>query len=201
MIRIPRVITPERQQRSDPTGRWVGIAGGVVLAGSAFLPWAYSFAALDGMTLVGYPSPLQYFGMVLGLLVAGLIICSRVIKPRGKIRVGWVRGAKAASTGALVYMAIIILSIAVELGGLINVVYGGWIALVGAALAFVGTRLMIMDQPPTLARAQIRPTLEILLVAVVMGAALFATAFALNIDDGGTFVSFVAFLGAFIAVL
>jgi len=200
MIRIPRVITPERQQRSDPTGRWVGIAGGVVLAGSAFLPWAYSFAALDGMTLVGYPSPLQYFGMVLGLLVAGLIICSRVIKPRGKIRVGWVRGAKAASTGALVYMAIIILSIAVELGGLINVVYGGWIALVGA-LAFVGTRLMIMDQPPTLARAQIRPTLEILLVAVVMGAALFATAFALNIDDGGAFVSFVAFLGAFIAVL
>ena len=41
-------------------------------------------------------------------------------------------------------MAIIILSIAVELGGLINVVYGGWLALLGAALAFAGTRLMIM---------------------------------------------------------
>ena len=81
-MKIPKVITPERQQRSDPTGRWVGIAGGVVLAASAFLPWAYSFAALDGMTLVGYPSPLQYCGMVLGLLVAGLIICSRLIKPR-----------------------------------------------------------------------------------------------------------------------
>jgi branched-chain amino acid transport system permease protein len=34
-----------------------------------------------------------------------------------------------------------------------------------------------------------------------MGAALFATAFALNIDDGGTFVSFIAFLGTFVAVL
>ena len=34
-----------------------------------------------------------------------------------------------------------------------------------------------------------------------MGAALFATAFALNIDDGGTFVAFIAFLGAFVAVL
>ena len=201
MITIPRVITPERQQRSDPTGRWIGIAGGVVLAASAFLPWAYSFKALDGMTLVGNPSPLQYCGMVLGVLVAGLIVCSRLIKPRGKIKVGWVRGAKAAATGALVYIAIIILSIAVELGGLINVVYGGWLALLGAALAFVGTRLMIMDQPPTLARAQLRPTLEILLIAVVMGAALFATAFALNIEDGGAFVSFVAFLGAFIAVL
>ena len=42
------------------------------------------------MTLLAYPSPLQFFGMVLGLLVAGLIICSRLIKPRGKIRVGWI---------------------------------------------------------------------------------------------------------------
>jgi branched-chain amino acid transport system permease protein len=201
MITISRVITPERQQRSDPTGRWIGIAGGVVLAVSAFLPWAYSFAALDGMTLVGYPSPLQIFGLVLGVLVAGLIICSRLIKPRGKIRVGWVRGAKAAATGALVYIAIILLSIAVELGGLINIVYGGWIALLGAALAFVGTRLMIVDQPPTLAHARTKPALEILLIAVMMGAALFATAFALNIEDGGTFVSFIAFLGALVAVL
>jgi branched-chain amino acid transport system permease protein len=201
MITIPRLITPERQRRSDPAGRWLAIAGGVVLAASAFLPWAFSFKALDGMTLVGYPSPLQYFGMVLGLLVAGLIICARLIKPRGKIRVGWVRGAKAAGTGALVYMALIVVSIALELGGLINVVYGGWLALLGAALAFAGTRLMIMDQPATLSQAMLRPTLEILLIAVVMGAALFAIAFALNIDDAGTFVTFVAFLGAFIAVL
>jgi len=202
MITMPRLVTPERQQRSDPAGGWIGIAGGVILAASAFLPWAYSFTALDGMTLLGYPSPLQYFGMVLGLLVAGLIICSRRIKPKGKkIRVGWVRGAKAAGTGALVYLAIIILSIAVELGGLINVVYGGWIALLGAVLAFAGTRLMIPDQPPTLYQAQTRPWLEILIIAVVMGAALFATAFALNIDDGGTFVSFIAFLGTFVAVL
>src|SRR5829696_5935929 len=201
MIKIPQLVTPERQQRLDPTGRWVGIAGGAVLAASAFLPWAFSFQALDGMTLLAYPSPLQYLGMVLGLLVAGLLFCSRLVKPQGRIRVGWVRGAKAAGTGALVYIAIIILSIAVELGGLINVAYGGWVALLGASLAFAGTRLMIPDRPPTLSQAQIRPMLEILLVAIVMGAALFATAYALNIDDGGTFVSFVAFIGAAVAVL
>ena len=201
MSKMPQLVTPERQQRTDPAGRWLGIAGGLVLAASALLPWAYSFEALDGMTLIAYPSPLQYLGMVLGLLVAGLIICSRLIKPRGKIRVGWIRAAKAAGTGALVYIALIVLSISLELGGLINVVYGGWLALLGAVLAFAGTRLMIPDQPPTLSHAQIRPALEILLIAVVMGAALFATAYALNIDDGGTFVCFIAFLGAFVAVL
>jgi branched-chain amino acid transport system permease protein len=201
MSRLPQLVTPERQQRTDPTGRWLGIAGGVVLAASALLPWAYSFEALDGMTLIAFPSPLQYLGMVLGLLVAGLIICSRLIKPRGKIRAGWIRGAKAAGIGALVYIALIIISISLELGGLVNVVYGGWVALLGAVLAFVGTRLMIPDQPATLAQARIRPALEILLIALVMGAALFATAFALNIDDGGVFVCFVAFLGAFVVVL
>ena len=201
MSKMPQLVTPERQQRTDPAGRWLGIAGGLVLAASALLPWAYSFEALDGMTLIAYPSPLQYLGMVLGLLVAGLIICSRLIKPRGKIRVGWIRAAKAAGTGALVYIALIVLSISLELGGLINVVYGGWLALLGAVLAFAGTRLMVPDQPPTLSHTQIKPALEILLIAVVMGAALFATAFALNIDDGGTFVCFLAFLGAFVAVL
>jgi branched-chain amino acid transport system permease protein len=201
MSKMPQLVTPERQQRTDPAGRWLGIAGGLVLAASALLPWAYSFEALDGMTLIAFPSPLQYLGMVLGLLVAGLIICSRLIKPRGKIRVGWIRAAEAAGTGALVYIALIVLSIALELGGLINVVYGGWLALLGAVLAFAGTRLMVPDQPPTLSHTQIKPALEILLIAVVMGAALFATAFALNIDDGGTFVCFLAFLGAFVAVL
>ena len=201
MSKMPQLVTPERQQRTDPAGRWLGIAGGLVLAASALLPWAYSFEALDGMTLIAYPSPLQYLGMVLGLLVAGLIICSRLIKPRGKIRVGWIRAAKAAGTGALVYIGLIVLSISLELGGLINVVYGGWLALLGAVLAFAGTRLMVPDQPPTLSHTQIKPALEILLIAVVMGAALFATAFALNIDDGGTFVCFLAFLGAFVAVL
>ena len=74
---------------------------------------------------------------------------------------GWVRGAKAAGTGALVYIGLIIVSIALELGGLINVVYGGWVALLGALLAFVGTKLMVLDKPPTLAEAILKPWMEI----------------------------------------
>ena len=71
-------------------------------------------------------------------------------------------------------------SIALELGGLINVVYGGWIAFLGAILAFVGTKLMIMDKPPTLAQAVAKPALEILAVSVTMAVAMFAAAFALE---------------------
>jgi branched-chain amino acid transport system permease protein len=201
MSTMPRLITPERQQRSDPAAGWVGVAGGVLLAASAFLPWAYAFQALDGMSLFGYPSPLQIFGMVLGLLVAGLIMCSRLIKPRSKIRVGWVRGAKAAGVGALVFMILVIAAIALELGGLVNVVWGGWIALVGTLLAFMGTRLMVADKTPNLERITLPAWLEILAVAVVMAGVLFASAYALNLSDGGAFVAFLAFLGTVIAVM
>jgi branched-chain amino acid transport system permease protein len=153
------------------------------------------------MSLFGYPSPLQIFGMVLGLLVAGLIICSRRIKPRAKIRVGWVRGAKAAGTGALVFLILVTVAITLELGGLVNVVWGGWIALLGAVIAFVGTRLMVADPTPTLERATLPAWLEILAIAVVMAAVLFASAYVLNLDDGGAFVAFLAFLITVVAVM
>jgi branched-chain amino acid transport system permease protein len=190
------------QERWHSLGRVVAIAGGVVLAASAFLPWAYAFRALDGMTLIGNPSPLQICGLVLGLLAVGLAAAAGLRQNDTKRpRPGWVRGAKASGTGALVFMVLIVISIALELGGLVNVVYGGWVALLGAAAAFVGTKLMLADQPATLFQATLKPAVEILAIAVLMAAALFATAFALNIDDGGTFVTFVAFIGAVVAVL
>jgi branched-chain amino acid transport system permease protein len=190
------------QQRLHPVGRIVAIVGGVLLVASAFLPWAYSFRALDGMSLIGYPSPLQICGAVLGLLAAGLAAAAGLVRIRGqRPRPAWVRGAKAAGTGALVFVVVVLLSIAAELGGLVNVVYGGWVALLGAAAAFVGTKLMRVDRPATLAAVTLAAWLEILAIAVLMAAALFAAAFALNIDDGGSFVTFLAFLGAVVAVL
>ena len=114
----------EAQSRLHPVGRIVAIAGGVLLIVSAFLPWAYAFSALDGMTLVGNPSPLQRCG--LGARAAG-----RRPRPGRGARSragpsdpgpGWVRGAKAAGTGALVFMLLIVAAIALELGGLVNVV-------------------------------------------------------------------------------
>ena len=201
-MRLPQLITPETRQRAHPTGRLVALAGGVVLIAAPFLPWAYSSRALDNMTVLGYPSPLQTFALILGVLVVGLLAVSmRLRQDRQRRRVGWVRGAKAAATGSLVYIALILISIAAQLGGLVNVVYGGWVALLGALAAFVGTRLMLVEQPPTLMASVAKPWLEILAVAVVMGLVLFASAFALNLEDGGSFVAFVAFVGAVFAVL
>ncbi|MET1005563.1 MAG: branched-chain amino acid ABC transporter permease, partial [Propionibacteriaceae bacterium] len=201
-MKIPVLVTPEMQERFGGTGRLLAIVGGAVLIVSAFLPWSYGRAALDNMTLLGSPSILQTFGLVLGVVIVAFLVLSNVIKPRPKRkRVGWIQGAKAASTGALIYVALILISIAAELGGLINVVYGGWVAFLGALLAFVGTKLMPPGRRPTLHGATLAPWLEILSIAVIMAAALFGAAFALDNDDGGSFLSFLAFAGAVIAIL
>ena len=192
----------ETQTPRHLTGGVLAIAGGLLLAASAFLPWAYAFRALDGMTLIGNPSPLQRCGLVLGLLAAGLALAAELVPSRPKRpRPSWVRGAKAAGTGAVVFVLLVLIAIALELGGLVNVMYGGWVALLGAAAAFVGTKLMLADPPPTLFSAALKPWLEILAIAALMAGALFAVAYALNIDDGGEFVTFIAFIGAVVAVL
>jgi branched-chain amino acid transport system permease protein len=201
-MRRPRVFTPELQERHGALGRLLGLAGGVVLALSALLPWSYGFDALDGMTLLFYPSPLQVMGLVLGLLVAAGILCSRRFPARrGRPVAGWLQAARAAATGALLYLLIILISIAAELGGLVNIEYGGWAALLGALLAFVGTRLVAPGRAATLYDSRARSWLEVLAIVLLMAAALFGIAYALDNDDAGTFVSFVVFAGSVIAAL
>jgi branched-chain amino acid transport system permease protein len=201
-MRIPDLVTPELQERTNGIGRILALAGGAVVIVAPLLPWAYGRSALDNMTVLGYPSPLQFLSMLLGVLVVGLLVGSHFyLKKKRKRRIGWVRGAKSAATGALVYIVLIIISIAVELEGLVNVEYGGWVALVGALAAFVGTKLMLADRAPNLATMVTKPWIEILAIAAMMGLALFGVAFALNMDDGGSFVSFLGFIGAVIAVL
>lgn len=201
-MRIPQIVTPELQQRYGKLGRLLALIGGAIVIIAPFLPWAYSRRALDNMTVYGYPSPMQLLSLVLGLLVVGLLVGGQVYtKKKRRRRAGWVRGAKAAGTGALIYIVLIIISITVELEGLVNIEVGGWVALVGAALAFVGTKLMPADPAPNLVGLKTPAWLEILAIAVVMALALFGAAFALNMDDGGSFVSLLGFIGAVIAVL
>jgi branched-chain amino acid transport system permease protein len=198
----PRLFTPELQERHGQRGRLLAVTGGVLLALSALLPWSYGFDALDGMTLLFYPSPLQLMGLVLGLIVAASILCARrFTAQRGRPQAGWVAAARSAATGALLFVVIILVSIAAELGGLVNVEYGGWVALVGALAAFVGTRLVAPGPAPTLYDARARSWLELLAIVLVMAGALFGIAYALGNDDAGTFVSFVVFVGGVIAAL
>jgi branched-chain amino acid transport system permease protein len=107
-MNIPNPLTPELQQRTNGIGRILALVGGVIMIAAPFLPWAYGRSALDNMTVLGYPSPMQFLFLVLAVLVVGLLLGSHFYpRLKSKRRVGWVRGAKSAATGALIYIVFI----------------------------------------------------------------------------------------------
>lgn len=190
------------QRKYEPVARIVAIVAAVVLAGSAYLPWAYGGDVLDDVSYLGGPSFLQFVMLGLGLAIAALLVCSmRFGQGIAGHRIGWVRGAKAGAAGALIAMLVIVLVISVQLGGSINVMYGGWIATVAALIVFLSTRFLITEADPDLNTAKTPAWLGILAIALLMLVVLITAYYALDQSDAGTFVTFAIYAGAVVVIL
>jgi branched-chain amino acid transport system permease protein len=202
MTMLNQWITVDRQRRWEPVARIVAIVAGLILAGSAYLPWSWGADALDNMTYLGGPSFLQFVGLAFGVVIAALVFCGMKF-PAGLsgFRIGWIRGARAAATGVLVSMIVIDLVISIVLGGSVNIRYGGWIATAAALIAFVATRFMITEDEPTLGTAKPPAWLGIGSVALIMLVVLLTAYYALDQNDAGTFTTFAVYTGAAVAVL
>lgn len=209
-MRIPTLINPTFREQHGRIGRTLTIAGGVVVAVSAYLPWAYSRDALDNMTFLGGPSPLQYLGLALGLIAAiaaAMSLVEPALRARGaKVvsvlkRFAWLRGARTAAISALIYLVVVLLAIALELGGLVTIEWGGWVGLVGALVAVAGSMIMPIGRVNRLSDAKAPAWLEIICIAILLGVGMLAVAYTLNQNDGGTFLAMIAFLSSLSAIL
>ncbi|MGJ6979010.1 branched-chain amino acid ABC transporter permease [Aestuariimicrobium soli] len=202
--RIPETIKAKHYR----TGRLVALVGALIAVASIYLPWSYGSEPLDNMTYLGGPSPLQFAGGALALIVAlmlvGAVVSSRLTRVKGRTkllhRVAWNRAARAGALGLLAFVVVVLASIALTLGGLVNVEYGGWVALAGSALAVLGTRLLSSRQSPSLERAPHVPVLEIVTIAVVLLGGLMLVSYALNQRDGDTFIVLLVHLAAMIVI-
>lgn len=200
------MITPDipvgTKRRYEPVARIVTIVCGVIIAATAYLPWAYGADALDNVTYLGGPSFIQFIALGMGLVLSALVVCS-MLRPNGfgRTRIGWVRGARALGTGLLVAFVVIAAAISIQLGGTINIMYGCWIALAAAVIAFAATRFLITEGQPNLNRLQTPGWLSILAIAVVMLVMLFVAYYALDQSNPGTFVTFLVYTGIGVVVL
>ena len=199
---LPNLIPVATQRRFEPVARIVAIVAAVLLAASAYLPWSWGEDALDDLTYLFGPSFIQFVALGLGLLIAALLVCS-IKFPQGikGVRIGWIRGARAGATGLLIALLLIDVVIAVELGGLINVVYGGWLATALAVVVFGATRFLLTEDEPTLATAKTPAWLSIVAIAVLMLVLLLTAYYALDQSDPGTFAVFGVYVGAAVIML
>lgn len=197
------IISDETKVRFRYPARAVGILGAILMIASVFLKWAYGAQALDDVSQ-NQPSPLQISFLVLPVLILLLLAVPLVGKQRlGKYAkaVAWNTSAKTASIATLVTVLIAAASIAIELGGIVNLETGGWIAIAGAAMAALATPFLPDSPEPTLERIRGPKWLQIVAIAAMMAVVLFAAAFALNQTDAGSFLTFVTILVGVVLVV
>ena len=100
-MRIPQLVSDERREAHQDKGRLVALVGAVVLVGSPYLPWAYGDDALDDMTYLGGPSPTQFLGLALGVLLAVSLLAPRLLRTvlTGRRRRWFIRSRSLQQSG------------------------------------------------------------------------------------------------------
>lgn len=199
---IPAILSETHQERLQGKGRILALAAAGICVSSAFLPWSFGANVLDDMTYLLAPSPFQYAYLGLGILLAVSMVLGTVVRPRGVwARFGWRRAAKATASTALLMAVCCVLAIALGLGGLVNVEYGGWVALGGGVLAWIGTRMLPAGPESTLDRVRSSSWLQISAIAVVMAVLLFVAAYILDLDDSGAFLTMAVLVFGGVVIL
>ncbi|WP_406142611.1 branched-chain amino acid ABC transporter permease [Streptomyces sp. NBC_01089] len=156
--------TNDAGRATEPTGaapliplpltaaRAVTAAGAVITIVSAFLSWTWKSDFADDLTYSGNPSGLQFLAVIGGVVTLLFVL--------GHARVRGLRWLNPSGATAPVFLAAlaafavvwyVVLAIAFELGGLVNLDPGGWIAAVGSALALAGT--LALPRPGTTAKS------------------------------------------------
>lgn len=184
--------------------RVAALLGGVAMLSSVFMSWAYLPSALDTVSIWGAPSTLQW---VFGLLPLILLVLLAV-PLLGENRIGlfaqalaWNSAARMAAVTGLLVVLVAIVAVSIDLGGLVSVDPGLWVAFGGAVLAVVGTVLLPDSSEPTLFLVKTPAWLQLVGIIAAVGLVLSATAYLLNFSDTDDFLFFAALVGALIATL
>jgi branched-chain amino acid transport system permease protein len=134
------VLAPVRT-RLQPVSRQLGLGGAALLLIACFLPWS-QFAGFPGKMLNTVPGGARVYVL---LLCAFAVLFLLDWPGRG-------RALRGASAFALVITLLTLLFIAYAGGGVVNVGYGAFVALVGALAFWLGAQALPADDRPAVIR-------------------------------------------------
>jgi branched-chain amino acid transport system permease protein len=180
----------------------LSLAGAVLVIAGSLLSWSHYKQVLGNLTLNLYPGGLQILAIIVALVAIGLLLVIRgPLESRLRQWVDAERGVRAAGLAMVLYMVIVLLAIAVDGNGLVNVNPGGWISFLGSLLLAAGGLLLVSpDTLRDLGEAKVPGWVEIVVVAAIMAGILFGAAYALGREDAWSFFLVLVFFGGLATV-
>ncbi|MFF7232088.1 branched-chain amino acid ABC transporter permease [Streptomyces sioyaensis] len=199
----------------ERTARLTTAAGALVTALSTGLAWTWSSDFPGDLTYNFSPAGLQLITLFGGLLT--LLLATAALGVRG---LQWLTPAGRNAPTLLATLATFaatwftLISIAVQLGGLINLEPGGLLAALASLITLLGALALPPDHPAdtppagawqrftaTLAASPLRRRTrelpswaEILIIAAAFAAGLLAFTYGIDTDDGAPFVGYLLFM-------
>lgn len=183
-----------------PRSSMVGYAGAGLLLVGSLLSWSYNREILGNISIAFNPGALQIFALVLAVLALFLLLLHDgfILRSMGAVT-NTPRAVGSLGTWSLLFMALVVVAIAGTAPGLVNIDPGAWVAFVGALALFVGGRAVPLRDPKEILHVRFATWVEILVIAVMMLAGLFAAAYALDLEDGWVFILFLVLLASVFA--
>ncbi|GAB94457.1 branched-chain amino acid transport system permease protein [Kineosphaera limosa] len=200
--------TPTQQPAADARGTGLGrlswplaLTGSILMIAGSLMSWSYNPRVLGDLTLYFNPGALQIQMILVGLL--GLVFTLSVRGPLRKLGrfLDAGRALQRLGLGAAAFMALVLVAITLEAGGLINADPGAWVVLLGAVLAAVGGHFSTHRPDRDITGVRLPAWAEILLIVAGVGAFLFLAADALSLRDPWQFVLLLGTVGILCAAL
>ncbi|GGR71629.1 branched-chain amino acid ABC transporter permease [Streptomyces humidus] len=129
-------------------GRALATGGGALTIISTFLAWTWTAAFPGDLTVYGYPGGLQVLALIGGALTTLFGLSSYGVKGLGWLTPAGADGAlKFAALAAFATVWYTIIAITVDLGGIVNLEPGGFIAALAALAALLGALALPFERP------------------------------------------------------
>ncbi|MFI6874154.1 branched-chain amino acid ABC transporter permease [Streptomyces sp. NPDC050400] len=182
---------------STPAARALVVCGAALSLVSPFLAWTWTARYPGNLTVYGYPGGSQLLTLA-GALLAAVFTAAVLGVPglRALAPAGAVRALRAASLAALTATWITVGAIAVDLGGVVNVEPGGWLAAGAVLLLAAGAHALPDDtvtEPPPAAR--LPRAAEVALITVVFLAAMYVLTYGITTESAQDFLAFLPAAG------
>ncbi|MFC8607747.1 branched-chain amino acid ABC transporter permease, partial [Streptomyces olivaceus] len=129
-------------------GRALATGGGVLTVVSTFLAWTWTAEFPGDLTVYGYPGGLQVLVLVAGALTALIGLASYDVKGlRWLVPAGADAAVRFAALAAFLTAWYTVVAISAQLGGVVNLEPGGYVAAAATLIALLGSLALPVQRP------------------------------------------------------